>query len=164
MKTYDEARTGAVLRARTLRRNSTDAERRLWRALREQLPDYKWRRQMPLGPYFVDFACFARKLVIELDGGQHAQAVACDAARTRFIEAEGYRLLRFWNNDLLENCDGVLARIAESLSLGRGKEQRKLREGEVEPHSSPRHCSSRHSVSSPSPNPLPQGEGLAESL
>ena len=64
MKVYDEARTGAVLRARQLRRSSTDAEKRLWRSLRSKLPQFKWRRQMPVGPYFVDFACFAEKLIV----------------------------------------------------------------------------------------------------
>ena len=114
MKTYDNARTGASLRARDLRRNSTDAERQLWRALRERLPDYKWRRQMPVGPFFADFACFASRLVIELDGGQHC--AEADAARTRFIEAQGYRVLRFWNNDVMENPDGVLDAIVKAVS------------------------------------------------
>ena len=103
-------------RARQLRRGSTDAEQRLWRELRSRLPDYKWRRQMPIGPYFVDFACFGEKLIIELDGGQHAQAAAKDEARTRFFQSQGYRVIRFWNNDALANTDGVLIRIAEALS------------------------------------------------
>jgi very-short-patch-repair endonuclease len=96
---------------------------------------------MPVGPYLVDFACFAEKLVIELDGGQHAEAIGHDEARSRFIEAQGYRVIRFWNNDVLTNTQGVLERIAESHSLGRGKEQRKLREGEIEREStSPSHA------------------------
>jgi very-short-patch-repair endonuclease len=114
VKVYDEARTGAVQRARGLRRASTEAEKRLWCALRVKLPQFKWRRQMPIGPYFVDFACFAEKLI---------------------IEALGYRVLRFWNNDILSNTNGVLERIMQelstspsrscaagpSLSLGRGE-------------------------------------------
>ena len=116
MKTYDTARTGASLRARDLRRNSTDVEKKLWRALREQLPDVKWRRQMPVGPYFVDLACFAERLIIELDGGQHTPET--DAARTRFLESQGYRVLRFWNNDVLENIEGVVSKI-ESVLKGR---------------------------------------------
>ena len=116
MKTYDEARTGAVLRARQLRRDSTDAEKQMWKALRAALPSYKWRRQMPVGPYFVDFACFSERLVIELDGGQHAEAAEYDAARTRQVEAQGYRVIRFWNNDVLGNIDGVIAAVAEALT------------------------------------------------
>lgn len=132
MKTYDEAKTGAVEFARRLRRDSTDAETRLWRALRSKLPQYKWRRQMPVGPYFADFACLAEKLVIELDGGQHATAADYDDRRSEFLEAQGYRILRFWNNDVLTNTDGLMETIAESLSLGRGREQRELRKGEVD--------------------------------
>ena len=116
MKVYDEARTGAVSRARQLRRDATDAERRLLRALRSRLPDRKWRHQLPIGPFFADIACFADRLVIELDGGQHAQAAEKDASRTRFIEAQGFRVLRFWNNDVLGNIDGVLEEIAGTLS------------------------------------------------
>lgn len=116
MKAYDEAKTGAVQRARTLRRVSTEAEKLMWRALRSQLPQYKWRRQMPIGPYFADFACFAEKLVVELDGGQHAEGAVQDAVRTRVMAAHGYRVIRFWNNDVLCNTNGVLDRIAKVLS------------------------------------------------
>ena len=116
MKNYDEARTGAVLRARQLRRDSTDAEKLVWRALRSGLPTHKWRRQMPVGPYFVDFACFSERLVIELDGGQHAEAVDYDAARSRYLEAQGYKVVRFWNNDVLGNIDGVIEEVAARLS------------------------------------------------
>ena len=118
MKTYDGARTGVSLQARELRQNATPAERLMWRALRERLPEHKWRRQMPVGPYFVDFACFADRLIIELDGGQHGSEAsqAYDAARTQFLEREGYRVLRFWNNDLMDNAEGVLAIIAAALA------------------------------------------------
>ena len=114
MRTYDHQPSGTVDRARDLRRNSTDVEKKLWRALREQLPDVKWRRQMPVGPYFVDLACFAQRLIIELDGGQHTPET--DAARTRFLESQGYRVLRFWNNDVADNCDGVIATIAMAVA------------------------------------------------
>ena len=117
MLTYDTARTGSVARARKLRRNSTDAERTLWRALRSKLPQFKWRRQMPVGPYFADFACFAEKLIVEIDGGQHANATEYDERRSAFLESQRYRVLRFWNNDVLANTDGVLEEIARTLRL-----------------------------------------------
>ena len=106
----------ATDRARRLRRNMTDAERVLWRALREALPDYHWRKQVPFGPYFADFASHSGRLVIEIDGGQHATATDYDAKRTSVLETHGYRVLRFWNNDVLANTDGVLARIAGELA------------------------------------------------
>lgn len=100
--------------ARHLRRNMTDAERGIWYHLRNRaLMDHKFRRQYPIGPYIVDFACPARRLVVELDGGQHDEAV--DAARTRFLEGCGYRILRFWNNDVFERQDTVLAVIFDAL-------------------------------------------------
>ena len=115
VRTYDTARTGASLRARQLRQQSTEVEQRLWRALREKLPHAKWRRQMPIGPYFVDLACFAGRIVIELDGGQHAEAGEYDLARTRTIERQGFRVLRFWNHDIMSNLDGILEVIAAAL-------------------------------------------------
>ena len=154
MLTYDTARTGSVARARKLRRNSTDAERKLWRALRTKLPDFKWRRQMPVGPYFIDFACFAEKLVIEIDGGQHASATDYDRQRSAFLEAHGYRVIRFGNHDVLGNTGGVLEQI--SLSLGRGKEQPMLRKGEVDRASPQPTSPSRSSAAVP---PSPTGEG-----
>ncbi len=112
MRTYDHQPSGTIDRARKLRRDSTEAEKLLWRALREAKLA-KFRRQMPVGPYFTDFACFAERLVVELDGGQHSPEI--DAARTRFIETQGYRVLRFWNNDVLENVEGVVAAISNAL-------------------------------------------------
>lgn len=116
MKTYANQPSGTLDRARQLRREATEAEKRLWRALREKLPHAKWRRQMPVGPYFADFACFAERLIIELDGGQHAEALEYDLARTRFLEKQGYRVIRFWNNDVSGNLGGVLETIAAALS------------------------------------------------
>ena len=115
MLVYQQARTGAVAKARDLRRNSTDAEKQLWLGIRKALPHCKWRRQMPVGPYIVDFACFAERLVIELDGGQHAETAEYDADRTSYLQSQGYRVIRFWNNDVLCNMDGVLRRIAAEL-------------------------------------------------
>jgi very-short-patch-repair endonuclease len=94
--------------ARTLRSNPTEAERALWKQLRlRQLEGYKFRRQQPLGRYIVDFVCFEKKLIIELDGGQHAEQVASDTARSAWIEAQGFRILRFWNHDGLKNIEAV---------------------------------------------------------
>ncbi|WP_046349357.1 endonuclease domain-containing protein [Sphingomonas changbaiensis] len=116
MQNYRGLPGGSVDRARELRRNRTEAEDKLWYGLRERLPAYKWRFQVPFHPYYADFACLKAKLIIEVDGGQHDEARARDARRTRFLEAKGFRALRFWNNDVLENLDGVLEAISISLS------------------------------------------------
>jgi very-short-patch-repair endonuclease len=107
-------------RARELRLAMTDAERRLWSALRDRrLQRFKFRRQRPLGPYIVDFACIEHRLVIEADGGQHADN-ADDAKRTAWLECRGWRVLRFWNNDILTNTEGVQLAILQALD---GKDQ-----------------------------------------
>ena len=103
-----------TLRARDLRKNATDAEKRLWNALREALP-FKFRRQRPIGPFIVDFACPARKLVVELDGGQHATKAEADERRTAELARYGYRVIRFWNSEVLANLDGVLETIRREL-------------------------------------------------
>ena len=98
-------------RARRLRRDSTEAERRLWKHLRDrQVAGAKFRRQVPIGPYVVDFVCFEAKLIVEVDGGQHA-APGVDIARTTLLKTEGYRVLRVWNSDVFENIDGVVSTI-----------------------------------------------------
>lgn len=103
-------------RARQLRRDQTDAEQTLWARLRDrQLCGAKFRRQHPIGPFVTDFCCPKRKLVVELDGGQHAEEIAADQKRSRFLEAQGYRVLRFWNHDVLSDTASVLERIAEVL-------------------------------------------------
>jgi very-short-patch-repair endonuclease len=105
------------VKARQLRRDQTDAEQTLWARLRDrQLCGAKFRRQHPVGPFVADFCCPQRKLVVELDGGQHAEEVAADHKRSRFLEEQGYRVLRFWNHDVLQNTEAVLERIAEVLS------------------------------------------------
>jgi len=100
---------------RLLRENATDAERRLWALLRDRrLQGYKFRRQHPIGPFIVDFACTKYQLVIEADGGQHNENAA-DARRTAYVECRGWRVLRFWNNDILTNTEGVLLAVLEAL-------------------------------------------------
>ena len=117
MKKYRNALSGTVDRARELRRNSTDAEKLLWRELRQNFPEAKFRRQSPIPPYYADFLSFRHKLVVEVDGGQHDKHRAGDAARTTHIERAGYRVIRFWNHEVLENCDGVLLTIAKTLAV-----------------------------------------------
>jgi len=99
-------------KAQALRHNQTNAEGLLWHYLRnKQLGGYKFRRQQPIGPYIADFACLSQKLLIELDGSQHAARQDYDAKRDAFLRERGYRVLRFWNNEVFENCFGVLERI-----------------------------------------------------
>ena len=107
--------------ARKLRGDMTDAERRLWSHLRaSQLDGFKFTRQLPIGDFIVDFACRSARIAIELDGGQHADNPA-DDSRTAIIETHGYRVIRFWNNDVLQNTDGVLTAILEELNIARNR-------------------------------------------
>ncbi|MFZ5738550.1 MULTISPECIES: endonuclease domain-containing protein [Rhodopseudomonas] len=104
-----------IERARSLRQNPTDAERKLWQRLRRSaFSEVHFRRQATIGPYYADFACHALRLVIELDGGQHAESAA-DVVRTSYLHAAGYRVLRFWNNDVLNNIDGVMQTIVDAV-------------------------------------------------
>ncbi len=107
-------------RARSLRRDMTEAERQLWSRLRNrQLENTKFVKQFPVGPYVADFAARSLGLVVELDGGQHSEGK--DAARTKLIEEHGYRVIRFWNNDVIENIDGVLETIVREIHIARGQ-------------------------------------------
>lgn len=99
-------------RARALRREQTDAEAKLWWRLRAgKLPGYWFKRQVPLGPYIVDFACLKAGLLVEVDGGQHADQVERDDRRTTWLESQGFRLLRFWNHQVLLETDDVVETI-----------------------------------------------------
>jgi very-short-patch-repair endonuclease len=101
--------------AARLRRNATEVERLVWGALRNrQLDGFKFRFQASIGPFVADFLCVEAALVVELDGGQHDAKV--DAGRTEFLEARGYRVLRFWNNEVIENLDGLLEVIRAALN------------------------------------------------
>lgn len=105
--------------ARNLRKNQTDEEKLLWNLLRNnQLRGKKFHRQYVLGRYILDFVCFEQRLVIELDGGQHNRMLdkIKDAQRDKWLEGQGFSVLRFWNNDILNNINGVLEVIYKSLS------------------------------------------------
>jgi very-short-patch-repair endonuclease len=109
-----------IPRARQLRRSMTDAERKLWRRLRALLgKEFHFRRQATIGRYFVDFACHQSRVVIEVDGSQHMVRVGADAARTAFLNSRGYRVLRFWNNEVLQQTEAVMAAIHEALCADR---------------------------------------------
>jgi very-short-patch-repair endonuclease len=99
-------------RAQDLRKNMTVAEKKLWNQLRQrQLGGFRFRRQVPFGNYIVDFACFEPKVIIELDGSQHVQQINYDVKRTKYLEMLGYKVLRFWNNEVISEIDAVLQTI-----------------------------------------------------
>jgi very-short-patch-repair endonuclease len=143
------------VRARALRKGQTDAETRLWSRLRSrQLLNLKFRRQHPVAGYIADFACIELGLVIELDGGQHADelAVNYDQKRTDIMAAHGFQTLRFWNNDVLTQTDSVMEQILQTVqaltpALSRARDRESNHQG-------------AGAQPGPHPNPLPQaGEG-----
>lgn len=160
--------------ARNLRRNHTDAEARLWYYMRgRRLAGYKFRRQHPIGPYIVDFVCLERRLVVELDGGQHAEQRSRDDKRTNSLRSRGFQVLRFWDNDVLRDTDPVLSTIMDALAApssptllpeGEGRGARRsvapspVQAGEGERES--RH----HRAHSNSPSPAAAGEGRGEGI
>lgn len=108
--------SGDRYRARSLRQIATDAERRLWAHLRDRrLANFKFRRQQPIGRYIVDFVCFEAQIVVEADGSQHQAQGAYDSMRTEYLASRGYRVLRFWNNDMLARTGIVLDVIHQAL-------------------------------------------------
>jgi len=104
------------LRAREMRLNPTEAEKRLWSMLRDRrMPSFKFKRQFVIAPYIVDFICFERRLIVEADGSQHAES-EYDAHRDTFLRSQGFSTLRFWNSDVLENAGGVFEAIYAELT------------------------------------------------
>jgi very-short-patch-repair endonuclease len=131
--------------ARELRRNVTDAEKKLWQHLRLLKSEHRhFRRQVPIGKYIADFACHYCKLVVELDGGQHneTQNLLSDQQRTNELRKHGYRVIRYWNADILENLEGVVDMIRNAARLPTTYDYRGGKAG-----------------ATPTPNPSPQGEG-----
>jgi very-short-patch-repair endonuclease len=159
------------LHAKSMRSEMTDAERTLWMQLRaHRLDGLKFRRQTPIGRYIVDFVCHEHRLVIELDGGQHAESQH-DTTRDRWLESKGYRILRFWNSDVFQNRGGVLETIVsaargDALLAGPppGKDDAMIAtsplEGEVDAAQQRRERGKPQApapVATPLPNPPPQG-------
>jgi very-short-patch-repair endonuclease len=119
-----------TLRAQELRNDATEAEKHLWRRLsRRQLGGWKFSRQIPVGAFICDFVCREARLIVESDGGQHDERAAQDEARTRFLVGEGFQVIRFWNNEVFENPDGVLIRILEVLESRPTPDPSRKREG-----------------------------------
>ena len=132
-------------RARQLRNRMTDAELRLWLRLRcEQMDRFRFRRQIPIGAYIVDFVCFKARLIVEVDGGQHATVIAKDAERTEWLMSQGFRVLRFWNSAVLKELDSVAGEIRKALAN----------------HSLPSDKGEGTTASDPLPNPPHKGEGV----
>ena len=117
-----------LTKAKALRKNSTDVERILWQKLRNrQLGGYKFKRQVPIGSYIVDFMCASARLVVELDGGQHNEQQAYDQRRTHYLKTKSFKVIRFWNNEVIENLSGIL----DTLTLALSQRERELKEDEV---------------------------------
>lgn len=103
-------------KAKELRNEPTEAERILWSRLKQsKMSDYKFRRQQPVGSYIVDFVCFSKSLIVELDGGQHHDQKVWDIRRDAWLKSEGFTVLRFWNNDVTENLESIASVIIDEL-------------------------------------------------
>jgi very-short-patch-repair endonuclease len=118
-------------RSRELRLNATEAERKLWTQLSaRKIAGIRFNRQFPIGPFICDFVSRSAKLVIEVDGGQHAVDVDKDQSRTAYLEAQGYRVIRFWNNDVLDRIEGVVSEIERVLADMPSPNPSRKREGD----------------------------------
>ncbi len=118
-------------KAKQLRSNSTDAERNLWAHIRNRrLEGWKFRRQLPVGRFIVDFACAELRIIVEIDGGQHAEQIIYDLNRTKILQSKGYKVVRFWNNEVLGNIEGVLEALTLTLSQRERELANPLSEGE----------------------------------
>ncbi|GJQ35475.1 MAG: endonuclease [Anaerolineaceae bacterium] len=107
-------------KARKLRKELTPAERKLWAHIRNDQLGVNFRRQHAIGNFIPDFVCIKKKLIVELDGGQHAEQAEYDADRTRFLESQGYKVIRFWNNDVMNDINGVIRNIQFALEENQG--------------------------------------------
>ena len=131
-KANDKGYTRPTDRSRELRNNATEAERKLWPHLSARKLKGVWfNRQFPIGQFICDFVSREKRLVIEIDGGQHAMNAEYDDRRTRFLNAQGYIVLRFWNNEVLDNLDGVLTKIEEALDNRPSPDPSRKREGSL---------------------------------
>ena len=144
-------------RARTLRKTQTDVEAMLWRLLRSrELTGHKFRRQHPIAGYIADFVCLDRHVVIELDGSQHQEVLDYDQRRTRMLEHAGFQVLRFWNNDVIEKREGVLATILAAVTAPHPGPLPASGAREKTPHPGPLPASGARE-DAPHPGPLPAG-------
>ena len=131
-RSNDKGYTRPTLRSRELRNNATDAERKLWPHLSaRRLRGVRFNRQFPVGQFICDFVSREKRLAIEIDGGHHATNVEYDSRRTRFLNSQGYVVLRFWNKDVIDNLDGVLMMIGEALDNRPSPDPSRKREGSL---------------------------------
>ncbi len=143
-------------RAKALRGAMSDAEQRLWHSLRgKQLGGCRFRRQVVMGTYIADFVCLERRLVVEVDGGQHQSAAQYDSRRDAYMESQEYRVLRFWNNEVLGNLVGVLERILAALVSPLPSPPPLAGEGMVDKLA----CPAMENIAATQPPPPPAGEG-----
>lgn len=121
---WKEKRHTSSLQAKSLRQNQTDAEKKFWNEVKaKRFQGLKFKRQHPIGTYYADFACIEEKIVVEIDGGQHNENTK-DELRTQYLEEKGFQVIRFWNNEVLDNMEGVLTTLSLTLSRQRERGQK----------------------------------------